>query len=236
MSELEERRNEPGAPAARVLIVDDDRALRELLCDYLRREGFDVLEAADGHSALQTFRSGGVEIAILDIMMPGLDGLAVLREIRAHSSMPIILLSGRDGPESRIEGLDSGADDYVVKPFSMAELTARLRVQARRVRNLGAPVLGAGEVELDLGARRCSVAGDEITLTRREFDLLAALLRSSGRTCTREGLLERVWSDDELSTKTVDVHVAGLRRKLGSAVEIATLRGVGYRLDPVGAR
>jgi two-component system response regulator RegX3 len=235
MSALEERRNELVAPAARVLIVDDDRPLRELLCDYLRHEGFDVLEAADGRSALHTFRSGAVDIAILDIMLPGLDGLAVLREIRAHSAMPIILLSGRDAPESRIEGLDSGADDYVVKPFSMAELTARLRVQARRVRSLSPTVLSAREVELDLAARRCRVAGDEITLTRREFDLLAALLRSSGRTCTREGLLERVWSDDELSTKTVDVHVAGLRRKLGTAVEIATLRGVGYRLDPGGS-
>jgi DNA-binding response OmpR family regulator len=233
MSELEERRNQPGGPSARVLIVDDDRALRELLCDYVRREGFAVLEAADGHSALQTFRSGAVEIAILDVVLPGLDGLAVMRKIREQSAMPIILLSGRDAPESRVEGLDSGADDYVVKPFSMAELTARLWVQARRVRNLGGTVLSAGELELDLGARRCRVDGDEITLTRREFDLLAALLRSSGRTCTRDGLLERVWSDDDLSTKTVDVHIAGLRRKLGTAVEIATLRGVGYRLDPV---
>jgi DNA-binding response OmpR family regulator len=150
--------------------------------------------------------------------------------------MPIILLSGRAARESLIEGLEAGADDYVVKPFSMAELTARVRVQVRRVRDLGSAELGTGELELDLGARRCRVAGREVTLTRREFDLLAALLRSSGRTCTREGLLERVWSDDEVSPKTIDVHVAGLRRKLGAAVEIATLRGVGYRLEAVGPR
>lgn len=221
------------ASAARVLVVDDEHALRRLLRLYLEKEGYEVLEASDGLDALSLLRRGGIDLALVDVMLPELDGFEVVRRIRTESGIPIILVTARGEEAQRIAGLELGADDYVVKPFSAPEVVARVRAQLRRVRgHFGAlEPLQIGSVALNEDARRVTVDGEEVELTRREFDLLAALLRDPDRVHTREALLEQVWWSTYLQPKTVDVHIAGLRRKLGDALEISSLRGVGYRLE-----
>jgi DNA-binding response OmpR family regulator len=219
---------------ARVLVVDDERSLRRLLRTYLEKEGFAVLEAENGLDALSLFRRGNVDIALVDVMLPGLDGFELVRRMRQGSTIPIILLTARGEETNRVAGLEVGADDYVVKPFSAPEVVARVRAQLRRAQGFDegpAEPLRAGLVEVDPGSRRCRVDGREVELTRREFDLLTTLMRTPNRVYRREELLELVWGSEYLSAKTVDVHVAGLRRKLGSAVKITALRGVGYRLE-----
>jgi DNA-binding response OmpR family regulator len=221
-------------PGAGVLVVDDEYSLRRLLRTYLEKEGFAVLEAGNGLDALALVRRGDVEIALLDVMLPEIDGFEVVRRIRQESAIPIILLTARGEEANRVAGLELGADDYVVKPFSAPEVVARVRAQLRRAHGFDggrAPVLRAGPVEVDLGSRRSRVDGREVDLTRREFDLLAMLARSPNRAFTRGELLELVWGSEYLSPKTVDVHVAGLRRKLGPGLRIKALRGVGYRLE-----
>lgn len=222
---------------ARALVVEDDRATRQAITAHLRREGFQVLETGSGLEALSLLRRGAVDIALVDAVLPEIDGIELVRRVRRESIVPIIMVTARGREASRIAGLDAGADDYVARPFSLAEVTARMRAQLRRARGFVTEetVLRAGEVELDLSARRCTIDGREVGLTRREFDLLGALLHYPGRIHTREQLLGLVWGADDITPKTVDVHVAALRRKLGSAVSIATLRGVGYRLDPASA-
>ncbi len=218
----------------RILVADDESAQRRLLRAYLSKEGFIVVEADNGHDALSLLRRREADVALLDVMMPGLDGFEVVRRIRAESGVPIILLTARGEETNRVAGLELGADDYVVKPFSAAEVVARVRTQLRRLRGpeTAQPTQRLGSVELDLEARRCTVDGVEVELTRRQFDLLAALMENRGRVHTREQLLDEVWGSRYLSAKTVDVHIAGLRRRLGDAVTIASLRGVGYRLEP----
>ena len=218
---------------ARALVVEDDRATRQAITAHLRREGFQVLETDNGLEALSLLRRGTVDIALVDVVLPEIDGVELVRRVRHESIVPIIMINARGRERSRIDGLEAGADDYVGRPFSMVEVTARMRAQLRRARGFVTEktVLRTGEVELDLGARRCLIDGREVDLTRREFDLLGALLRYPGRIHTRQQLLGLVWGADDITPKTVDVHVAALRRKLGSAVSIATLRGVGYRLD-----
>jgi DNA-binding response OmpR family regulator len=219
---------------ARVLVVDDERSLRRLLRTYLEKEGFAVLEAENGLDALSLFRRGNVDIALIDVMLPGLDGFELVRRMRQGSTIPIILLTARGEETSRVAGLEVGADDYVVKPFSAPEVVARVRAQLRRAQGFDegpAEPLRAGLLEVDPGSRRCRVDGREVELTRREFDLLTTLMRAPNRVYRREELLELVWGSEYLSAKTVDVHVAGLRRKLGSAVRITALRGVGYRME-----
>lgn len=217
-----------------VLVVEDERALRHALRMYLGGEGFSVLEADNGLDGLSLLRRGGVDVALIDVMLPELDGFELVRRIRRESTVPIILVTARGEETSRVAGLEVGADDYVVKPFSAPEVVARVRAQLRRARGFEEEeaVLRAGEVELDRLTRRCRVDGQEVELTRREFDLLAALLRSVGRIHTREQLLELVWGSPFISAKTVDVHISSLRRKLRAAVTITSLRGVGYRLEP----
>jgi DNA-binding response OmpR family regulator len=221
------------ASAARVLVVDDEQALRRLLRLYLEKEGYEVVEAEDGLDALSLLRRGGIDLALIDVMLPELDGFEVLRRTRTESGIPIILITARGEEAQRIAGLELGADDYVVKPFSAPEVVARVRAQLRRARGqFAAPEpLRNGPVELDQEARRVTVEGQEVELTRREFDLLAALLRDPDRVHTRDALLEQVWGSTYLQPKTVDVHIAGLRRKLGEALTISSLRGVGYRLE-----
>jgi DNA-binding response OmpR family regulator len=221
------------ASGARVLVVDDEQSLRRLLRLYLEKEGYEVVEADDGLDALSLLRRGGIDVALVDVMLPDLDGFEVLRRIRTESGIPIILLTARGEESQRIAGLELGADDYVVKPFSTPEVVARVRAQLRRARgDFGAQEpIRVGRVELDEEARRVTVDGREVELTRREFDLLTALLRDPDRVHTRDGLLEQVWGSTYLQPKTVDVHIAGLRRKLGDAVRIRSLRGVGYRLE-----
>ncbi len=218
---------------ARVLVVDDEHALRRLLRLYLEREGYAVVEADNGLDALTMLRRDGIDLALVDIMLPELDGFSLVRRIREQSALPIIVITARGEETNRIAGLELGADDYVVKPFSAPEVVARVRAQLRRARGLVGehPALHHGGVELDEEARRVSVDGREVELTRREFDLLAALLREPSRVHTREGLLELVWGSSDYQPKTVDVHVAALRRKLGDALNVRSLRGVGYRLE-----
>lgn len=221
------------ASIARVLVVDDEHALRRLLRLYLENDGFEVVEADDGLDALSLLRRGGIDLALVDVMLPELDGFEVVRRIRTESGIPIILITARGEQAQRITGLELGADDYVVKPFSAPEVVARVRAQLRRARGDfgGQAPLRIGAVELDEQARRVTVEGREVELTRREFDLLAALARDSDRVHTRDALLEQVWGSTYLQPKTVDVHIAGLRRKLGEALKISALRGVGYRLE-----
>jgi DNA-binding response OmpR family regulator len=222
-----------GTTGGRVLVAEASRRVRDVVSAYLRRDGFQVLEADSGLEALLVLRRGTVDIALVDPMLPEIDGLELVRRVRRESTVPIIMLTTGGDEATRIAGLDAGADDYVVKPLSMLEVTARLRAQLRRARGFESEetVLRTGGLELDLEARRCTISGREVELTRREFDLLGALLSYPGRIHTREQLLELVWGTDSISPNTVDGHIAALRRKLGSAISIATLRGLGYRLD-----
>jgi DNA-binding response OmpR family regulator len=218
---------------ARVLVVDDELALRRLLRLYLEREDYTVVEADNGLDGLSLLRRGGIDVALIDVMLPGLDGFELVRRIRGESDVPIILLTARGEETKRVAGLELGADDYVVKPFSAPEVVARVGAQLRRASGFQSPgaLLHRGRLQLDEQARRVSVDGRQIELTRREFDLLAALLREPDRAHTREALLDLVWGSSFLSPKTVDVHIAALRRKLGDALKVRALRGVGYRLE-----
>ena len=215
-----------------MLVVDDEANIRRLLRDYLQSSGFKVLEAANGPDALAELRGGEVDVALVDVMLPEMDGLELVRRIRADSGVPIILVTARGEETSRVAGLEVGADDYVVKPFFPAEVVARVRAQLRRVRGVleEQPPLRLGSLELDPESRRCSIDGRQVDLTRREFDLLATLLERPEAAISREKLLDLAWGSRFLSPKTVDVHVASLRRKLGDAVQIEAVRGVGYRL------
>lgn len=224
---------------ARVLIVEDDADIALSLRHNLERDGgHEVAVAADGAEGLRlALRPPPPDLVILDLHLPGMDGTEVCRRLRKESptaSVPVIMLTARVSEADRIAGLDLGADDYVTKPFSVRELLARVRAVLRRA-DRGEPEreeLSDGPIRLDLAARRVLVDGREVALTRKEFDLLADLLRSRGRVRTRERLLEDVWGyDDPGETRTVDVHVRRLRKKLGLAAEerIETVVGVGYR-------
>lgn len=217
----------------RILVVDDEPSLRHLLKAYLAKEGFEVIEAATGEQALSLLRGGGVDLALIDIMLPTLDGFEVVRQIRAQSSIPIILVTARGEETNRVTGLELGADDYVVKPFSAPEVVARVRAHLRRVRGFeeAQSILQVGAIEVDRASRRCAVHGRTVDLTRREFDLLQALFESAGRALTRDQILDAAWGTSFVSPKTVDVHVASLRRKLGDALQVSSLRGIGYRLE-----
>jgi DNA-binding response OmpR family regulator len=219
--------------AARILIVDDELSLRRLMRLYLVKAGFAVEEASTGPQALAALRRGHIDLAIVDVMLPDVDGFEVVRRARRNSSIPIILLTARGEEASRVAGLEIGADDYVVKPFLAHEVVARVRAQLRRARGFedDTATLRVGTVELDRRARRCTVNGDAVNLTRREFDLLETLLGCPGRAYTRDQLLDEVWGSRFVSEKTIDVHIVSLRRKFGNALRISTLRGVGYRLE-----
>ena len=220
--------------AARILIVDDELSLRRLMRLYLMKAGFAVEEASTCLQALAALRRGHIDLAIVDVMLPEVDGFEVVRRARRNSSIPIILLTARVEEASRVAGLEIGADDYVVKPFLAHEVVARVRAQLRRARGFedDAATLRVGAVELDRRARRCTIGGDGVQLTRREFDLLETLLGSPGRAYTRDQLLDEVWGSRFVSEKTIDVHIVSLRRKFRNALRISTLRGVGYRLEP----
>jgi two-component system response regulator MprA len=214
--------------SARVLVVDDDPPLRRMLSRTLVAEGFEVVVAGDGGAALAAAETFAPDVIVLDVAMPGVDGLALCRRLRARGlSTPILMLTARDAVPDRVAGLEAGADDYLVKPFAVVELVARLRALTRRQGD--AAVLSYADVVLDVGARTASRGGRAIELTPREADLLELLLRSAGRAVTRERALDEIW-DAAAEPNVVDRYVTRLRRKLGDPPLIRTLRGTGFAL------
>jgi DNA-binding response OmpR family regulator len=220
----------------KLILIEDDQTLRETLAYNLTREGYDVLQAGDGVTALDLARQHRPDLALLDIMLPGLDGLTVCRTLRHETNMLIMLLTARSREVDRIVGLDSGADDYIVKPFSLGELLARLRAVLRRGRSDPDNRLQSGDLKLDLLAHRAYRGEVSLNLTPKEFDLLAELIRHPGAVLTRDLLVQRVWGFDfGGDTRTVDVHIRGLREKIeadpGNPERIQTVRGLGYRFE-----
>ncbi|MFZ5632639.1 MAG: response regulator transcription factor [Bacillota bacterium] len=230
----------------KILVVDDEDKIRNIVRMYFTREGFAVAEAADGKQALEMLEREQFDLIILDIMMPGIDGWTVCREVRAGSSVPIIMLTAREEEIDRIVGLEMGADDYVVKPFSPRELLARVKAVLRRTARAGnqdggrpadpdRPVTGK-LVEIDPKTRKVAICGQPVALTAREFDLLLFLARHPGRVFTRDELLQGVWGYDYFGdTRTVDTHVNRLRDKLykvpGCPEIVQTVWGVGYKFE-----
>lgn len=212
-----------------VLVVEDDDAIAEPLVRGLVREGYDVDRVATGADALA---HGHTDVVLLDLGLPDLDGYEVCRQLRSRSEVPIIVITARGEEVDRVIGLELGADDYVVKPFGFRELVARIRAVTRRTATRSEPeAVAVGQVEIDLRTRRVRVAGDEVNLTRKEYDLLAMLAADPGAVRTREEILEEVWDPHWYGpTKTLDVHIASLRKKLGDGSLIETVRGVGFRL------
>jgi DNA-binding response OmpR family regulator len=228
----------PSADGDRVLLVEDEKSISEPFSRALEREGFAVVVAASIAAARTALEAGEPDIILLDLMLPDGDGRELARELRAGSQVPIIMLTARGSEIDRVVGLELGADDYVVKPFAAAEVIARIRAVLRRSRQRqpGQPA-ALGEVKVDVAARRAWLRGEELSLTRKEFDLLARLARSPGQVVTREDLMSDVWDENWFgSTKTLDVHMAALRRKLAEDPAapryIQTVRGVGFRFAP----
>jgi DNA-binding response OmpR family regulator len=219
-----------------VLVIDDEAPIRLLCKVNLEAEGMNVLEAADGTTGLAVSRTDPPDVVLLDVMMPGLDGLAVLRRLRdAGQRVPVIMLTARGDEADRVVGLELGADDYVAKPFSPREVAARVKAILRRASESSTPaeatVLEVGDVEVDVARREARVAGVPVALATREFDLLAFLARNAGIALSRQQLLDGVWGPDWYGDdRTVDVHVRQLRKKLGDALPLTTVWGVGYRL------
>jgi phosphate regulon transcriptional regulator PhoB len=227
--------------AATVLVVDDERDIVELVRYHLDKEGFRCLVAADGAAALRLAREARPDVLVLDRMLPGLDGLEVTRQLRrdaATARLPIIMLTARADEVDRVVGLEVGADDYVVKPFSPRELVARVRALLRRTGEPAKAVTRMGAVTVDEGRHQVAVAGQAVELTAKEFGLLVALLRAGGRVLSREQLLDAVWgyaNAAEIESRTVDVHIRRLREKLGAAARhIVTVKGAGYRVEDDG--
>jgi two-component system response regulator RegX3 len=222
-----------------VLVVEDETSYSEALSYVLRKEGFDVAVAETGPDALAEFERSGADIILLDLMLPGLSGTEVCRQVRLSSSVPIIMVSAKDTEVDKVVGLELGADDYVTKPYSPRELVARIKAVLRR----GAPediddgaALEAGRIRMDVDRHLVTVDGEKIQLPLKEFELLEYFLRNVGRVLTRGQLIDRVWGADYVGdTKTLDVHVKRLRSKIerdpANPVVLTTVRGLGYKLD-----
>jgi DNA-binding response OmpR family regulator len=229
--------------ARRILVVEDEPMLRETLAESLETEGFEVVQAGDGRRAIEAFRARTPDVVLLDLMLPEIPGLEVARAIRAESRVPIIILTARDSEIDKVVGLELGADDYVTKPFSMRELSARLRAVLRRTELVAddtvPPLVDLGRVQVDLAGHRILRDGEELPVKPKVFELLAFLLRHPGQVITRDRLLEQVWGYDYAGeTRTVDVHVHWLRAVIeedsGRPVVLKTVRGVGYVLRRPG--
>ncbi len=220
---------------AKILIVDDEPSIINLITAYLKPEGYEVLTASDGLSGLKTARAFKPDIILLDVMLPGMDGIEILTRLRRETDVYVIMLTAKTEETDKVIGLTVGADDYVTKPFSPRELVARIKAALRRIQ---APVAGVGEVlsfrhlRMDIAARQVSVDDQPIDLTAIEFDLLRALAENRGRVLTREQLLDKVWGGSYFGEmRVVDVHLGHVRQKLGNPDLISTVRGVGYRFE-----
>ena len=221
----------------KILVVDDEPGLVNLVSAYLRQEGYDVYISSDGPSGLKAVRVYKPDLIILDIMLPGLDGLELLNRLRLESDTYVILLTARTEEVDKIMGLSVGADDYMTKPFSPRELMARVKAALRRIQKVPVSepenvVYAFKRLRLDVGARKITVDGQPVHLTATEFDLLRSLAESRGRVVSREQLSERVWGYGYFgNTRVVDVHLGHVRKKLGADNLISTVRGAGYRLE-----
>jgi two-component system response regulator RegX3 len=223
----------------RVLVVEDEESFSDALSYMLRREGYEVEVAPTGIEALSSFERSGADLVLLDLMLPGLSGTEVCRELRARSHVPIIMVTARDSEVDKVVGLELGADDYVTKPFSSRELVARIRAVLRRgaePEELTAGVVEAGPVRLDVERHVVTVDSRTVSLPLKEFDLLELLLRNAGRVLTRGQLIDRVWGADYVGdTKTLDVHVKRLRSKIepdpANPKYLVTVRGLGYKFE-----
>jgi two-component system, OmpR family, response regulator len=216
-----------------IVVVDDEPNIADLVDLYLAREGFRVLKTDTGEAGLQAVKDHRPRLVVLDVGLPDVDGLEVCKRLRATSQIPVIFLTARDSEVDRVVGLELGGDDYLTKPFSPAELVARVKAVLRRVD--GGPVaevMQVGEVAIDAGRREVRVAGEPVDFTTKEFDLLRYLAERPGLALSRQQILDGVWGYDWYGdARTVDVHIAQVRKKLGDTVEIKTVRGVGYRLE-----
>ena len=217
----------------KILLVEDEEKLARMVELELRYEGYQVDKSFDGRSGLERALSGEYDLVLLDIMLPQLSGMEVLRRLRKEGvQLPVIMLTARDSVVDKVSGLDSGADDYITKPFAIEELLARIRAALRGRGERGEPLLTAGELSMDVERHRVTVKGQEVELTKKEFDLLRQLLENKGRVLTRESLLDSVWGFDFVGeTNSVDVYIRFLRSKIDEAFGIKlihTVRGVGY--------
>jgi two-component system, OmpR family, response regulator RegX3 len=223
----------------RILLVEDEIALSDPLSFLLGREGYDVEVAADGPSAITAFDRNGADLVLLDLMLPGLPGTEVCREIRTRSTVPIIMLTAKDSEVDIVVGLELGADDYVTKPYSTRELLARIRAVLRRrieVEDFDEAVVEGGRVRMDVDRHTVEVDGAVVPMPLKEFELLELLMRNAGRVLTRGQLIDRVWGSDYFGdTKTLDVHIKRIRSKIELApsdpVQLVTVRGLGYRFE-----
>ena len=221
----------------RILLVDDEPALLDTLAYNLRGSGYDVVTAADGAAALELARSASPDLVVLDLMLPEIDGLTVCRSLRAVADIPILILTARTGELDKIVGLESGADDYMTKPFSLGELQARIRALLRRAGpRRQSDEMRSGNLVLNMTSRKAFLNSEELIFSPREFSLLAELMRNQGAVLSRDLLLTRVWGYDYFGdSRTVDVHVRWLREKIegdpSSPQRILTVRGIGYRFE-----
>lgn len=220
--------------ANRILVVEDDNNIRELVKEYLVNAGFEVIAAEDGMAGLREFVSGTFDLAILDIMLPRMSGLELLREIRRISIVPVMMLTALGGEMSQIDAFEAKADDYVTKPFSPPVLAKRVEALLRRCGKLSGEVLDLGELRIDSSAYKAFFKGIDLELTVKEFELLNTLAKNAGRVLTRECLLDKVWGYDYMGDdRIVDAHIKNLRRKLVLDV-IKTVKGIGYRMEGCG--
>ena len=219
---------------ARILVADDDRHIADLVRMYLAKAGYEIVVACDGTEAQRLLREQDFDLAVLDIMMPGPDGMQIVRNLRKRSELPVIFLSARSSDIDKVAGLQLGADDYVTKPFNPTELVARVQSVLRRSRAATEPAgerIALGELKMDVRNRIATIHGETIVLTPKEFDLLATFARFANITMDREKLLDIVWGTSFYGMRTVDVHIVRLRNKLeGSGLRIETVWGSGYRL------
>jgi two-component system, OmpR family, response regulator RegX3 len=225
----------------RILVVEDEESFSDALGYMLRREGFEVAMAATGPDGIEEFDRAGADLVLLDLMLPGLSGLEVCRQLRQRSEVPVIMLTAKDAEVDKVVGLEIGADDYVTKPFSARELVARIRAVLRRrgtePDDLVSSVLESGPVRMDVDRHVVSVNSDTVPMPLKEFELLEFLRRNAGRVLTRGQLIDRIWGSDYVGdTKTLDVHVKRLRAKIEPAPSaprhLLTVRGLGYKFEP----